>query len=142
MQKIPKGLAAIAVVLVLTVAIYYRQVVKMFQSVKTDRAAMTEIVVQKPKEVSAEVRYEVPNDGVDFVRFTLTLSPDGVITDAREVTVETNQADEKQVAFSQGLLAVIKGKRLSELTAVDRIGKSSLTTKAFNSVIDTLKSQI
>ena len=144
MQKIPKGVVAIAVVIVLTVFVYYRYAMKLFPVVRTEAPSVMvqEAVFDKPREVSAEVGYPVPNDGYDNVRFTLVLDAEGAVTDVREVAVETNTADEHQVDFAQGLLAVIKGKKLSELEPVDRIGKSSLTTDAFNSVINELQRQI
>ncbi len=144
MQKIPKGIIAIAVVLVPTAFVYCRYTLKLLPAARTEETpiAVTKVAVDKPREVSAEVGYPVPNDGYDNVRFTLVLDAEGVITDVREVAVETNEADEHQIEFAQGLAAVIKGKKLSELTAVDRIGKSSMTTDAFNSVIDKLKSQL
>ena len=144
MQKIPKGIIAIAVVLVLTAFVYCRYTLKLLPAARTEETpiAVTKVAVDKPREVSAEVGYPVPNDGYDNVRFTLVLDAEGVITDVREVAVETNEADEHQIEFAQGLAAVIKGKKLSELTAVDRIGKSSMTTDAFNSAIDKLKSQL
>lgn len=145
MLKIPKGIIAIAVVLVLTAFVYYRYTLKMLPSARTEAkpvATTQKMAVDKPKEVSAEVGYPVPNDGYDNVRFTLVLDAEGKITDVREVAVATNKADDHQIEFSQGLLTVIKGKKLSELAPVDRIGKSTMTTDAFNSVIDKLKSQL
>ncbi len=144
MHKVSKGIIAIAVVIVLTAFVYYRYTLKLLPAVRTEETpiAQNKVVADKPKEVSAEVGYPVPNDGYDNVRFTLTLDAQGAITDVREVAVETNEADEHQIEFAQGLLTVIKGKKLSELAPVDRIGKSTMTTDAFNSVIDKLKSQL
>ena len=100
----------------------------------------TDDTLSQSKEVKATARYIVP-DGEDNVRFILALDKDGSITDVRTEDATTNEADVHMVEFSNKLSLVIKGKKLSELTEVDKVGTSSLTTDAFNGVIDVLKAQ-
>jgi hypothetical protein len=145
MQKIPKGIIAIAIVLVLTVLVYYRYTLKMLPAVRTEETSVFQesVVAEKPRQVSAVVTYEVTGyDITHEARFTLELNTQGVIEGVKLVENPTGEASDKQAEFATGLLTVIKGKKLSELTPVDRIGKSTLTTDAFNSVIDTLKAQL
>lgn len=142
MRKIPKGLIVVAVVLVVTVAVYLRQVAKVLQGWRPEAVPATEVAMQKPKEVSAVVAYDVNEDISHEARFTLGLDADGVITSVALVENSTGVASDKQKEFAGKLEVVIKGKKLSELSAVDRIGTSSLTTNAFNSVIDKLKAQL
>jgi hypothetical protein len=48
----------------------------------------------------------------------------------------------RQESFGSGAGAVLVGKKLSDLGAIDRVGGSSLTTNAFNTSIDKLKAQL
>lgn len=142
MQKIPKSLVLIAFVLVVTGAMYYREAAKIFRSMKPEGTPAPATAMDKPREVSAVVKYEISNEDVSHeARFTLVLDASGAITEAKLVENPTNKASEKQAEFAANLTKVIRGKRLSELEPVDRIGTSSYTTAAFNSAIDPLKSQ-
>lgn len=144
MQKIPKGLALIAFVLVVTVAIYYREAAKLFRSMKPETVPAPVAVMDKPREVSAVVKYEISSEDriAHEVRFTLLLDASGTIAEAKLVENPTNKASEKQLEFAANLTKVIRGKKLSELGPVDRIGTSSYTTEAFNRALDPLKSQL
>ncbi len=55
---------------------------------------------------------------------------------------ETGEIPEKKKEFNDQVNVILKGKKLSELTKIDKVGKSTLTTDAFNSVIDELKAQL
>lgn len=142
MFKIKKGIILIAVVIVLTVFIYYRYSVKILQVNRgADVVPMATVPVNEPKKVSAVVKYMATEDKEDTLRFVLTLDKDGVITEVSTVDAETNLVPEKKKPFNEGLSVIIKGKKLSELGKVDKIGTSTYTTDAFNSVIDQLKAQ-
>lgn len=141
MFKIKKGIVLIAVVIVLSVFVYYRYAVKVFQANKNEET-VAEVVQSGSKEVSATATFDTPGDYAENLRFIVTVDDRGIITGVKTVDAATNEVPEKKMEFNQGLSVVIKGKKLSELTAVDKIGKSSLTTTAFNSVIDQLKSQL
>ncbi|MEK9151614.1 MAG: hypothetical protein AAB547_03200 [Patescibacteria group bacterium] len=143
MFKIHKGIVLIAVVIVLSVFIYYRYAAKVFQASKNEEAVlMTESVPVGSKEVSAVATFDTPGDYAEHLRFIVTVDTQGVIESVKTVDAATNEIPEKKIEFNDGLLVVIKGKKLSELTAIDNVGKSSLTTAAFNSVIDQMKAQL
>lgn len=142
MKKIPRGIIVVAVIIVVTVAVYLRQVAKVLEAWRPEVDQATDAAMQKSKEVSAVVAYDVNEEISHEARFTLGLDTSGTITSVKLVENPTNKASDKQVEFAEKLEMVIQGKKLSELGAVDRIGTSSLTTNAFNSVIDELKSQL
>jgi NifU-like protein involved in Fe-S cluster formation len=94
------------------------------------------------KEVSVTTTYKSPA-GEDRVGFTLTVDANGVVTGAKtQVMTDHEISKKRQQAFADGLPAAIKGKKLSELTSIDRVGGSSLTTGAFNQSLAQLKSQL
>ncbi len=94
------------------------------------------------QSVSAKISYKNPS-GEDEVGFTLVVDSLGVITDAKTDVLATNEISKKrQAAFADGLPAAVQGKKLSELASIDKVGGSSLTTKAFNDSLATLKSSL
>ena len=98
--------------------------------------------LQAAREVSVVAEYKTPKS-TDKVRFAVTIDSNGAIEAVRTTDVlKGDAATEKLQAFSQELLVVIRGKKLSELNSVDRIGKSSLTTAAFNAALPNLKAQL
>jgi hypothetical protein len=94
------------------------------------------------REVSTIATFDVPG-GTDKVRFTLGLDAGGrIVSVVSSDTLKGDAVSENLAKFSAGLLVVIRGKKLSDLTAVDKVGKSSLTTTAFNASIPALKAQL
>lgn len=94
------------------------------------------------REISSIQSYTTPG-GTDRLRFTLTVDASGVITDVKTTDMlDPNAANANLEKFSGGLTIVIKGKKLSELTSVDKIGTSSLTTAAFNKALPELQKQL
>ena len=138
-MRMKKSIAIlIAVLAVVGGVVYYRYFSK------TPPASVGESAVQAKKErtVSAVATYKVPN-GEDRVRFTLTLDERGTVVGVKTTDALKNDAISENLAkFSANLLLVIKGKKLSDLQAVDKVGTSSLTTAAFNGVLGELKSQL
>ena len=133
-------IAAIAVAAVALLS--YRYVPALVQARSDAAQTATDTSPVVAREVSTIATYEAPG-GTDKVRFTI-----GLDTGGRGVSVKSADAlkgdavSENLANFSEGLLLVISGKKLSELTAVDRVGKSSLTTAAFNSILPDLKKQL
>lgn len=98
--------------------------------------------VVSAKTVTTIATYHVPS-GDEKVGFTLTLDQSGVVTDATtEILGVAPITKSRQEAFAKALPETIKGKKLSELTHIDRVGGSSLTTAAFNQSLAALKAQI
>jgi hypothetical protein len=109
-------------------------------------AAPAPVVPTQPvaaaKQASAMKSYPNPA-GMDDVRFTLSVDGMGVITDAKTDILAVHDISKKrQEAFAAGLPAAVNGKKLTELTAIDKVGGSSLTTQAFNEALGDLKSQL
>lgn len=94
------------------------------------------------KSVTTKRTYKNPA-GEDEVGFTLSVDALGVIVDAKTDILAVHDISKKrQIAFADGLPAVVKGKKLNELSSIDKVGGSSLTTQSFNDALATLKSQI
>ena len=111
------------------------------ESVGTPAGMMAE-TPKVAKSVSTKAVYKTPA-GEDEVGFTLSVDASGVIVDAKADVLATHDISKKrQTAFAEELPAAVKGKKLSELASIDRVGGSSLTTKAFNDALTQLKSQL
>ena len=94
------------------------------------------------KKVSTKTSYKNPA-GDDEVGFSLMVNSEGVIVDAMVDILAIHAVSKtRQLAFSEGLAGAIKGKKLSELSAIDKVGGSSLTTGAFNASLAQLKGQL
>lgn len=78
----------------------------------------------------------------EAAHFILIVDNSGSITNARTVDPQTLKASPQQAAFTVELTKVIKGRKLSELGALDKVGKSSLTTEAFNEAIPILQAEV
>lgn len=94
------------------------------------------------KMIKSEQTYTTPA-GEEKVTFVLYVDATGVVTEA-ETTIEAKAPTSvmRQKSFAAELPTVIKGKKLSELSKIDRVGGSSLTTGAFNKALSDLKTQI
>lgn len=133
-----------ALVLGVAVILSYRFGPTILQSIGCGSACQAENdpTLLAAREVSAVRAYETPK-GTDKVRFTLSLDSTGAVTAVQTTDVlEGDTVSENLREFSDGLLLVLRGKKLSELKAVDRVGKSSLTTAAFNAALPDLKKQL
>jgi hypothetical protein len=104
----------------------------------------------EPKDVSEDraedatvvASYKSPA-GDEKIGFKVVVDGSGVITDANtEVMAEHAISQKLQTSFAQALPEKIKGKKLSELGPIDKIGGASLTTGAFNDSLDELKSAL
>lgn len=119
--------------------VYYRDSVAAYLASK-GLFFSSENAVLSSRELSTTVTYTVPN-GADTVTFSLFVDRDGLITDVKSLDA-ADPANANLLKFNSGLLTVIKGKKLSDISAVDKIGTSSLTTDAFNSALAKLKAQL
>lgn len=148
MWKMKKSTALIALVVVVSVFVYYRYAQQVLAPSKEEANTpaapkkMEDAAAQGWKEVSAEVSYSTPGDSVDHLRFVVSLDKQGVIQQIQTLDAETNEIPEKKQEFNDQINGILKGKKLSELTAIDKVGKSSLTTDAFNQALSKLQSQM
>lgn len=96
----------------------------------------------KGKTITEKETYQSPA-GPEEVGFTIVVDDGGVITEAKtEELAKAPISKVRQSAFAKELSGAVVGKKLSELSSVDRIGGSSLTTGAFNKFLENAKKQI
>jgi hypothetical protein len=94
------------------------------------------------KKVSDQETYQSPA-GPEKVAFTITVDQKGIITNAQtQILGVAPISKQRQESFAQELPKVIVGKKLSDLSNIDRVGGSSLTTGAFNAALTKLKAQL
>lgn len=90
---------------------------------------------------STTVNYESPG-GQETNTFHLTINR-GVITAATvDVVTQIDASIRYQNQFAKELPSVLVGKKLSDLTAIDKLSGASLTTDAFNQALTKLKAEI
>lgn len=153
MQKIPRGIVAIAIVIVLTGVLFYYQYAQK-EVMTSDRAvlpparptpttAATPTPTSTTREVSVVTTYDVPEADITHqVKFTAVLDTEGRVLTMKMAEMPKEEASVKQQEFADNLTMMIKGKKLSELTRVDKVGKSTITTDAFNAILGGLRSQL
>jgi hypothetical protein len=113
-------------------------------SIQAPSAAVQPSLAVAPdsKVASTETTYQSPG-GEEKVGFKLVVNAQGIITDAQTETFGDNPTTKmRQASFAKSFPEAVKGKKLSELTKIDRVGGSSLTTGAFNKALDQLKASI
>lgn len=148
MLKIKKGIILIAVVIVASAFVYCGYFLKVIQGWRDgdddDKASIATVPASfvEVRKVSAEVTYMATEDKQDSLRFVLSLDENNIITHLTTLDAKTSKVAEKKKNFTEKASAMIVGKKLSELSAIDNVAKSSYTTQAFNSAIDGLKAQI
>lgn len=99
-------------------------------------------VVGETKTASVQTSYKNPG-GEDKVGFSVSVDESGTITKASVDVLATNPTSKmRQQAFAAGLPKAIEGKKISDLTAIDKVGGSSLTTNSFNASLAQLKAGI
>lgn len=99
-------------------------------------------VEETTKRIGIVTTYTDPA-GEAEVGFTVLVDGNGTIVDvSAEVLGKNDITKIRQTAFAEGFAEAVRGKKLSELAAIDRVGGSSLTTKAFNDSIDELRAQL
>src|SRR6185369_776716 len=133
MFKTKKSTWLIAAAVLVGVFAYYQFAKDVFRQgarneAQTPGDKKAEEAVAATREVSAVTSYSTPNDGTDNLKFVVTVDKDGVIQGLKTLDADTNEIAAKKVEFSDQALLILKGKKLSELTSIDKVGKSSLTT--------------
>ena len=94
------------------------------------------------KQISATETYRDPS-GEEKVSFVLTVNNTGTITEAASTVLAENPiAVRRQAAFRDGFSKAVVGKKLADLSNIDVVSGSSLTTGAFNKALTSLKAQI
>jgi hypothetical protein len=109
----------------------------------TQEAQKTDLVApQNGKVLTATTSYKNPS-GMDEVGFKVVVDSNGTITDGEvQVLAENRNSKMFQENFSKGFPTAVRGKKISDLESIDRVGGASLTTKAFNESLGKLKSEL
>ena len=142
MLKSRRNLIIAILAVAAAVLLAYKYVPALLQARNDAAQGVTDTDPAVSREVSTIATYESPG-GTDKVRFTIGLDAGGrVVSVKASDALKGDEVSENLATFSTGLLVVIRGKKLSELTAVDRVGKSSLTTAAFNASLLDLQKQL
>lgn len=92
--------------------------------------------------VSTTTTYQSPG-GPEEVGFSLVVDNTGMIVDATTTVLGKSPTTTlRQESFAEAFPAAVEGQKLSDLGAIDRVGGSSLTTKAFNDALVDLQAQL
>lgn len=153
MFKTKKSHIVVALLVLVGFFVYVRFVKEVFQPLKNEEEVVPITSVPVPKtaeqknaevlrQVSAEVSYDTPGDYQDHLRFVVTVDKDGIIQEVATFDAETGEMPEKKKEFNDQVNVILKGKKLSELTTIDKVGKSSMTTDAFNKALPELKEKL
>lgn len=91
---------------------------------------------------TTQTSYKVPS-GTEKIEFMVTVDDNGLITDVDYKSLgEPNPTSVKQQAsFGANIDALVVGKKVLEVEAVDRVGTSSLSSGAFFKALESLESQ-
>ena len=135
-------LVLIGGVLLISAFVYYRSAKDIFWGTKNEELMPEKNKVATSRDISAETSYPVPGDSYDNLRFVVTIDANGLIQKIQTLDADTNEVPAKKVEFTNQINAILKGKKLSELTKIDKVGKSTLTTDAFNAVLAKLQENI
>ncbi len=119
------------------------QEIQVIQTPQTQESEKTEEqTTEQGTVVSTTATYQSPA-GPEEVGFSLTLDSQGTILSAETTVLAVSPTSKmRQNSFADALPAAIEGKELASLGAIDRVGGSSLTTRAFNVALAEMQSQL
>lgn len=136
-MKVKNSVAFVfAVVIVGSVFVYYRYAKDALQVMKPKEAVMP---AMDTKEVSAVITYGETGKYSDTLRFVVVVDKGGVIQEIKTLEDATGEIPEKKKEFNELVNVQLKGKKLADVSALDKVGKSTMTTNAFNGVLESLK---
>jgi len=135
-------LLIVGLVVLVSVFVYYRYTKEILQSSKQQAVMVKPGMTGTPgagepalRDLSAITSYEVPGDKVETLRFVVTVDQAGVIQNIQTFDAASGEVPEKKKEFNEQISMILKGKKLSELSAIDKVGTSSITTNAFNKAL-------
>lgn len=139
-------LLIVGLIVLVSVFVYYRYAKDILQSSKQQEVMVKPGMAGTPgageptlRDLSAIVSYEVPGDKVDTLRFVVTVDKTGTIQSIQTLEAASGEVPEKKKEFNDQINVILKGKKLSELLAIDKVGTSSMTTDAFNKALPQLQ---
>ncbi len=127
------SLLLIGAVVIGSIFVYYRYAKLALQSTEES------MVVPAANTRSAVITYDAYEGKMDTLRFVVTLDSTGAIETIQTLDAATGEVPEKKKEFNQLVNVQLKGKKLSELKSIDKVGESSKTTEAFNRAIPELQ---
>lgn len=131
-------LLVIGFIVVISIFVYYQYAKNVLM-----RSSKQEVAVQpNSKEVDAVVSYDAYEGKIDTLRFVVLVDRTGMIQEIKTLDAATNEVPEKKKEFNEQVNVLLKGKKLAELTTIDKVGTSSKTTEAFNKALGELKSEL
>lgn len=95
--------------------------------------------VSDTKEISAVITYGETGKYSDTLRFVVVVDKAGVIQEIKTLEDATGEVPEKKKEFNALVNTQLKGKKLADISSIDKVGKSTMTTQAFNGALATLK---
>lgn len=130
----------LAVVIVATVFVYYRYAKDII--VMPQGTSVTEPEMMGTKELSSVVTYDAYEGKMDTLRFVVVVDSEGTIVEIKTLEASTGEVPEKKKEFNSEVNVLLKGKKLSELKAIDKVGESSKTTEAFNKALPEIQAAL
>lgn len=141
MQNKLLPIIGIAVIAAVVIGLKMTQPTKPTESMMKAAAPAPVAEVKSGKTVQLETEYQSPA-GPEKVAFSLEVDAAGTIVAANTTVLgKAPTSIMRQEKFKAELPAAVVGKKLADLTQLDRVGGSSLTTGAFNAALDKLKAQ-
>lgn len=141
MQKKEKVAFGLAIVILVSVFVYYRYAKDILVMPKENVVA-TDSGMMGTRELSSVVTYDAYEGKMDTLRFVVVVDSEGTIVEIKTLEASTGEVPEKKKEFNSEVNVLLKGKKLSELKAIDKVGESSKTTAAFNSALPELQANL
>lgn len=135
-------LLIVGLIVAISIFAYYRYTKDLFQPFKQDEVVVKSDTYESTRGVSAVVSYDPVEGKTDTLRFVVTVDQMGQIQNIQTLDAASGEVPEKKKEFNEQINVILKGKKLSELSAIDKVGTSSLTTKAFNDALPELQAAL
>lgn len=135
-------LLIVGLIVAISIFAYYRYTKDLFQPFKQDEVVVKPDTYESTRGVSAVVSYDPVEGKTDTLRFVVTVDQMGQIQNIQTLDAASGEVPEKKKEFNEQINVILKGKKLSELSAIDKVGTSSLTTKAFNEALPELQAAL
>lgn len=125
----------------LLVGVYFVIIRKNASTTNTELVSSTQSSPSTYKDgsYSASIAYQVPRDN-NQLKATITLKNDVITKVAVEHTAESGESKKYTSGFSSGVSSAVVGKKLGS-SSIGIIGGASLTSNAFNSVLESIISK-
>lgn len=140
-QKKEKVALGLAIVILVSIFVYYRYAKDVLVMPKENMVA-TDQGTMGTRELSSVVTYDAYEGKMDTLRFVVVVDAEGAIVEIKTLEASTGEVPEKKKEFNSEVNVLLKGKKLSELKAIDKVGESSRTTEAFNKALPDIQAAL